>query len=243
MKAEIDPNFISDVEYAQLEKKADLKPKISTEKKRFFVTINKDGTSTIDKPEAIIDKVDLFPNGRGKFLKIVHGHTIPKIKPNRKVNPNRLCMTYIKGNPMDISLVAYRNKYKKTGLHFDVYLFAGNEKRRLSDNEFDDLLLSLAAIKKFVGKTIRGGGTSPRNDGKSALTYLVQNNSYKFVEFSARKDVNIFNDKYKRLYNKFIKTKKGDKKVSEEAIKSKINEKELLNEINAKRGYGKRKVV
>lgn len=238
MKVDVNPNEITNTDYEKYEKMADRKTGVKTEKSKFVVTQNKDGTTSIERPTAIIDKVELFPNGRGKFLKVVHGHSIPKEKSKKEVNPNRLCMTFIKGNPENITLTVYKNKNRKTGLHFDTTIFAGREFRKLSDDEINDLYFSLGAIRKFKNSVSQFNGDGLRDCDK-LLGKNQLSTKYKLITKNLtcrnKKDLGIFNVKYKRLYNKFIKPKigkSGDGKVSEEAIEAKaINEEELRQEL------------
>jgi hypothetical protein len=214
----------------------DRKALLQRESKKFFVTV-KDGQTIIERPTAVIDRVETLPNGRGKTITITHKHILPKSKINKKRNPNRLCMSHLKANPFPVSLTVYRNKHHKVGTHLEVYLFAGIEKLRLSSEQFDDLLASMLAIRKMRRRILLETKGCTKGD------YLLGNTPLRLKYITTTKTINskerglvlLFNSKCKRIFDHYLKTKKtkgAKKSMSEEAIEARIiNEEEIRQDL------------
>lgn len=177
--------------------------------RKFYVTI-KDGQTIIERPEAIIDSIRILPSGRGKFTKIVDGHTIPKSKTKFQKNPNRLSMVFIKGNPCNINLVLYKNNYQKTGQHFSTVLFAGKEAVRLSSEQIDDFLFSLIAIKKLKNEQKFVTLTCPKLMG-NLQRIRIRTSLYGEMRFRGKSEKAVYEAKIKRIVEHFEEKPKKKK--------------------------------
>jgi hypothetical protein len=106
------------------------------------------------KQKGDIEKVDIYPAGRGKKL-VIKTVITPSKKTKRQKNPNRLCLCSIPSNPENIKFTMLRKSINGE-LSFWVY----PEGRRLSYEEFDNLLASLLAYRKFRKLEKQGGEPS-----------------------------------------------------------------------------------
>jgi hypothetical protein len=112
------------------------------------------------KQDGNIEKIAIYPAGRGKKLIIKTVESRGKIKTGK--NPRRLCICNIPSNPQNIKV----SVLKKADKNYQVYLYP--EGRRLSSDEFNDLLASLFAFRIFKK---RGAPSTTLFVGKNAPRY------------------------------------------------------------------------
>jgi len=138
------------------------------------------------KSRGDIEKVQIYPAGRGRKLVI---KTVTARTQKHEPNPRRLCLVRIPSNPQPITVVAL----KKTDRFFTLWLYP--EGRRLSRDEFDELLAGLLAYRKYVR-------VSPRSHELLGKMHL----SLKSITIRDGQMIERVNHQLKRLarrYNKF----------------------------------------